>query len=169
MTHEPLSEEELAELERVFATSTQGEWVAGYVSGRCTLDHGKGPGGHGGADCVYTAELCDDDISISVANFPTTVKRRASPAERGMISGTWAYEDGGIALKVDRDAIVAMHNAFPRLMATVRAEREAERERCAKIVDSLGNSLAESIQHAVGARQAFALARESEARIRGGE
>lgn len=128
MTHEPLSEAELAELERVFAAGTQGEWVAGYVSGRCTLDHGKGVGGHGGADCVYVAELAEDDASISTSKFPPVLKRGASPRERGVISGTWDYEEGGIGSKGDRDAIVALHNAFPRLMATIRQGLAAQQQ-----------------------------------------
>lgn len=108
MSHEPLTDAELAELEQVYLASPQGKWqeIANLV--RDEHDH-----------------------DILSADWPYPWKRFADEE--------WTDEESKAGHKRRSvsevygtcRAIAAMHNAFPRLLATIREARVA----CAKVAE----------------------------------
>lgn len=103
MTNEPLSDAELAELERLYAAATQGEWWDDTYN---SVFVGKG-----------------DEYKI-IFSIPDHPKGDSYEPDQSAERGAWYKESAQ-----NKDHLLALHNAFPRLLATIRQERE----RCASI------------------------------------
>lgn len=102
-----LTPEEIAELKRLEAAATKGEWRPGFWSGQCHKPehHGKHPGRTGDNPCVYDPYIYD---SLLFGICSTT----------GVdVIGT-RYEDLLLS-EEDGRFIIAARNALPRLIATV--------------------------------------------------
>jgi hypothetical protein len=85
MKHEPMTEAELAELERVYMAATEGPCDARYMQ---------------------------DAIPVACVHF-------------GVVSLSQGVETGRMWQRDDAEMYAALHNAFPRLLATIREAREA--------------------------------------------
>lgn len=94
MSHEPMSDAELAELERVWGNGTEGPCEARYMQ---------------------------DAIPVACVHF-------------GVVSLSQGVETGRMWQRDDAEMYAALHNAFPRMLATIRQERE----RCALVAEEYG-------------------------------
>lgn len=100
--HEPMSEAELAELERVFAASTQGDWSIPHFADDTTT-----------CNCVY---VLSEGYAGSICDIGV---------DNGLKIADGGNDDPPLEeAKANAQFIPMAHNAFPRLLATIRAERE---------------------------------------------
>lgn len=97
MIHEPMSHEELAELERVYVSATAGEW---WDDSYNTVFAGSGE---------------ESKIMFSIPDHP---QGDLYEPEQSRERSDWYKES-----ERNKSAILAIHNAFPRLLATIRAVR----------------------------------------------
>lgn len=94
----------LDEIKERASRATPGPWRLGTTTYRCKLDHGKGTGGHGGSECIYTFDGwwesgCGYDVSVD--KEPAT----RNEDDESLICGQWNYEYGGVKKKDDAEFI----------------------------------------------------------------
>jgi len=104
-----LTDDQIAELERLYAASTKGVWQSAYY---CKPD---------GTD-IKTLDDVIKSITYAVNNSPLTALFGVTVSEGQDIG----FTGNGLTSQANADAIAALHQAFPFLL---RRLREAERER----------------------------------------
>lgn len=116
-----MSDIDLDALEAIERAMTPGEWVQGFVNGQCHKRHSHG----------YDHDPCVYDYTID-AGSPWSREQVAVPPNITLI-GT--DDHGPVLSEANAAGIVAMRNAFPLLLAEVRALREERAERDAAAME----------------------------------
>jgi hypothetical protein len=103
-----MTDEKLQEIEKRAAAATPGPWVVGSVTGSCSMDHGRGPMGHGQGDCQY-------DYRIE-----TKGTARHCVSSVALVEVVTTCEEYGALEPANADFIANARTDMPALVAEVR-------------------------------------------------
>ena len=109
----------IEELRRLDKEATEGPWRVGQPHFFCSIDHGRGTGGHGRGDCFYSFQSWHADGysgSFIYVDHEYIGHAQGAESEPGMVAGQWSYEYGGVFAAGDAALIAAMRNALPGLL-----------------------------------------------------
>jgi hypothetical protein len=141
-----MTDEKLQEIEKRAAAATPGPWVVGSVTGSCSMDHGRGPMGHGQGDCQYdyrietkgTARHCVS--SVALVEVVTTCEEYGAiePANADFIANA-RTDVPALCAEVRRLAVVVVENAVLRRdVADAYKDRDEWRVQLSRFMQAVG-------------------------------